>query len=157
MPFLQLPPHCLPPMIQTVSASKQQRRFLKHFPPLLLTGICFLKLAHFPVFDRPIPYFLLPVWIRLWALHCPPSAFCFWFASSFRLLARLVSAVFGSAGHLIFASIGEPNSHLSRHPWSWTSCIHIISCDWSPDMWETEMCCVPNFPSMKWPLDAIGL
>lgn len=48
--------------------------FLKHFPPLLLTGICFLKLAHFctslpkfPVFDRPIPRFLLPVCFRLWA------------------------------------------------------------------------------------------
>ena len=74
MPFPQLPPHCLPPMSETVSASKLEHRFLKHFPPLLLTGICFLKLAHFctslskfPVFDRPIPHFLLPVCFRLWA------------------------------------------------------------------------------------------
>ena len=70
--------------------------------------------------------------------------FCILFAFGFG--PRLVSSVFGSAGHG------------SWHPSSGACCIRTISCDWSPDMWETEMlwydvvCAKPSVHGM-----AIGL
>lgn len=131
MPFPQLPPHCLPPNEWNCQRLKATTPFSQTFPSIASDRYLLSEISPFPLPSSLTTRRFLN------------------FPSSIALYLTFCLSAFGFGPRLV---AGHGNSHLSWHPSSWTSCIHIISCDWSPGIWETEMWCVPNFPAMKWQL-----